>query len=296
VHPSEILDHHAIQKVSRLRLVARTVVDSFIQGQHRSVYKGFSVEFAQHREYARGDEIKHIDWKVYGRSDRLFVKQYEEETNLRACVCLDASGSMAFASNGISKFDYARKAAAALGYLMVAQSDSVGLSIFDTKVRGMIPPRSTMGHLTTILRVLAEAEPGGETGMAPILHDLAAQFKRRGLIVILSDFFSQPDELVRALAHLHHKRHEVILFQVVDRVEQTFPFQQMFEFRCLENPAHKIKLDAPRIRQLYLERFEGLQQKLQQACHQFHFDYVKMVTDEPLDKVLSHYLKRREGR
>ena len=293
---SQILDHQAIEKVARLRLVARTVVESFIQGQHRSVYKGFSVEFAQHREYARGDELRHIDWKVYGRSDRLFVKQYEEETNLRACVCLDASGSMAFASNGASKFDYARRAAAALSYLMVAQSDSVGMAIFDTEVRHLIPPRSTMGHLTTLLRILTETEARGETDLAPILHGLAAQFKRRGLVIILSDFFSKPDGLVEALAHLHHRRHEVILFQVLDPVEVTFPFQQMFEFRSLENSAHRIKLDAPRIRALYLERFESLQQKLRQACHQFHFDYVTMVTDRPLDAALSHYLRHREER
>ena len=294
--PSQILDHQTIEKVARLRLVARTVVESFVQGQHRSVYKGFSVEFAQHREYARGDELKHIDWKVYGRSDRLFVKQYEEETNLRACVCLDASGSMAFASNSASKFDYARRAAAALSYLMVAQSDSVGMAIFDTEVRHLIPPRSTMGHLTTLLRILTETEARGETDLAPILHGLAAQFKRRGLVIILSDFFSKPDGLVEALAHLHHRRHEVILFQVLDPVEITFPFQQMFEFRSLENSAHRIKLDAPRIRALYLERFESLQQKLRQACHQFHFDYVTMVTDRPLDAALSHYLRHREER
>jgi uncharacterized protein (DUF58 family) len=291
---TELLDHLTIEKVSRLRLIARTVVESFIQGQHRSVYKGFSVEFAQHREYTRGDEMRHIDWKVYGRSDRLFVKQYEEETNLRSTICLDASGSMNFTSNDETKFDYARKAAAALGYLMVAQSDSVGLTTFDTEVRNTLPPRSTKGHLTTLLKVLVDTKPGKETSLAKVLHDLTAQIKRRGLVIVISDFFGKIDELVRALAHLKHKRHEVILIQVLDPQEETFPFQQMYEFRSLENPDHRIKLDAPRIRAMYLERFEAHKKNLQEACHQFHFDYVRLTTDKPLDAALSHYLRRRQ--
>jgi uncharacterized protein (DUF58 family) len=291
---TEILDHLTIEKVSRLRLVARTVVESFIQGQHRSVYKGFSVEFAQHREYARGDEMRHIDWKVFGRSDRLFVKQYEEETNLRAMICLDASGSMAFTSNGESKFGYAQRAAAALAYLMVAQSDSVGLTTFDTEIRASVPPRSTKGHLTTLLKVLAETQPGKETSLAKILHTLTAQIKRRGLVIIVSDFFAKIDELVPALAHLRHKRHEVILIQVLDPQEETFPFQQMYEFRSMENPEHRIKLDAPRVRAMYLDRFESHKRQLQEACHQFHFDYVTLTTDKPLDAALSHYLRHRQ--
>src|SRR5437868_4091491 len=189
-----IVDPAALQRVAALQLVARTVVESFIAGQHRSVYKGFSVEFAQHRQYARGDELRHIDWKVYGKSDRLFIKQYEEETNLRATICLDASGSMLYGASGEPKFEYARKVDAALANL---------------------PPRSTTAHLSNLLKVMVETVPGNETNLAPMLQSLCGQLKRRGLVIVISDLFAPIDDLVQALAHFHHKRHEVILFQVL---------------------------------------------------------------------------------
>ena len=294
--PTEVLDHQALQRVSKLRLIARTVVESFVSGQHRSVYKGFSVEFAQHREYARGDEIRHIDWKVFSRSDRLFVKQYEEETNLRTTICLDASASMRYAGGGEQKFSYARKVAAALSYLMIQQSDSVGLAIFDTEIRKTMPPRSTTSHLSNLLKILVETEPGQETDLAPVLHTLGGQIKRRGLIIVISDLFTNIDDLTNALAHFHHQRHEVILMQVLDPHEINFPFENVAEFRSLENPNHRIKLDAARIRKLYLERFELFVKKLREACHRFHFDHVLLPTDKPFDTALSHYLMHRRGR
>ena len=295
--PTEVLDHQALQRVSKLRLIARTVVESFISGQHRSVYKGFSVEFAQHREYARGDEIRHIDWKVFSRSDRLFVKQYEEETNLRATICLDASGSMRYGSvNGEDKFTYARKVAAALAYLMIGQSDSVGLAIFDTEVKQMIPPRSTTAHLSNLLKILVDTEPGNETDISPVLHNIGGQIRRRGLVIVISDLFTKIEDLTNALAHFHHQRHEVILLQVLDPHEINFPFENVAEFRSLENPGHRIKLDAARIRKLYLERFELFVKRLREACHRFHFDHVVLPTDKPFDTALSHYLNHRRGR
>ena len=295
--PIEVLDHHALQRVSKLRLVARTVVESFITGQHRSVYKGFSVEFAQHREYARGDEIRHIDWKVFAKSDRLFVKQYEEETNLRATICLDASGSMRYAgASGETKFSYARKVAAALAYLMTNQSDSVGLVTFDSQVRKHIPPRSTTAHLSNLLKIMVETEPGNETNLAPILHDLGGQLKRRGLVIVISDLFANIEELSHALAHFHHQRHEVILLQVLDPHEINFPFDTVAEFRSLENSTHRIKLDAARVRKLYIERFESFTQRLREICHRFHFDHLSLPTDKPFDTALSQYLNHRRGR
>ena len=292
----EFIDQRAMQRISKLRLIARTVVQSFVSGQHRSVYKGFSVEFAQHRQYTRGDEIRHIDWKVFGKSDRLFVKQYEEETNLRATICLDASGSMLYKSGGESKFEYARKLAASLAYLTIGQSDSVGLVTFDTQVRSHVPARSTSGHLNNIFNVLAEAEPNGETNLAPILQNLSAQLKRRGLVVIISDCFAPIEDLSRALGHFHHKRHEVILFQVLDPHEITFPFDNVAEFRSLENTNHKLRLDAPRVRKLYLERFEAFTQKLRETCHRFHYDHVMVQTDQSYDLALSRYLLQRHER
>jgi uncharacterized protein (DUF58 family) len=294
--PQELIDDRAMQRMSKLRLVARTVVQSFVSGQHRSVYKGFSVEFAQHRQYTRGDEIRHIDWKVFGKSDRLFVKQYEEETNLRATICLDASGSMLYSGGGEQKFEYARKLAASLAYLTVGQCDSVGLVTFDTEVKSHVPARSTSGHLNNILKVLCDTEPAGETNLAPILQNLSAQLKRRGLVVILSDFFAPIEDLTRALGHFHHKRHEVILFQILDPHEVSFPFDNVAEFRSLENTNHKLRLDAPRVRKLYLERFEAFTRRLREICHRFHYDHVLLETNQPYDTALSHYLMRRRER
>jgi uncharacterized protein (DUF58 family) len=292
----EIVDPGALERVAGLQLIARTVVESFIAGQHRSVYKGFSVEFAQHRQYARGDEIRHIDWKVYGKSDRLFIKQYEEETNLRATICLDASGSMKYAGGGEQKFAYARKVAAALAYLMVCQSDSAGLVTFDTDVRTQVPPKSTIAHYSNLLKIMAAVEPGNETNLAKILHNLSSQLKRRGLVIVISDLFAPIDDLKNALAHFHHHRHEVILLQVVDPHEVTFPFDSVAEFRSLERSGHRVKLDASRVRKHYLERFENFTRKLQETCHQFHYDHVLLPTDKPFEQALTQYLMRRRGK
>ena len=292
----EIVDPAALERVASLQLIARTVVESFISGQHRSVYKGFSVEFAQHRQYARGDEIRHIDWKVFGKSDRLFIKQYEEETNLRATICIDASGSMKYAGGGEQKFAYARKVAAALAHLMIGQSDSVGLVTFDTDIRTHVPPRSTSSHYLNLLKILAKLEPGSETNLARILHSLSSQLKRRGLVIVISDLFAPMDDLKNALAHFHHHRHEVILLQVVDPHEVTFPFDSVAEFRSLERDNHRVKLDASRVRKHYLERFENFTRKLQETCHQFHYDHVMLSTDKPFDQALSQYLQRRRGK
>ena len=291
----DILSDRARQQMERLQLVARTVVQSFITGQHRSVYKGFSVEFAQHRQYTRGDEPRRIDWKVFGKSDRLFIKQYEEETNLRATLCLDASASMKYRGKGETKFEYAKKLAASLAYLLSGQSDAVGLMAFDSEPRAQLPARSTQGHLNTLFRLLAELEPGGETNLAPILQNLSNQLKRRGLIILLSDCFAPVEDLVQALGHFRHQRHEVIVFQILDPDEVEFPFEGVSEFKDLEDPAHRLRLDAPRVRKLYLERFEAFTNRLREACHRFRFDHLQLTTDQPYDAALSQYLTRRYG-
>jgi uncharacterized protein (DUF58 family) len=299
----ELLASDALDKVAKLRLIARTVVESFVSGQHRSVYKGFSVEFAQHREYNKGDEIRHIDWKVFAKSDRLFIKQYEEETNLRATLVLDCSGSMAYGGisrfgggqTGQDKFSYAVCCAAALAYLMIGQSDSVGLVTLDTKIRSIIPAKSTTTQLSNLLKILAATLPGGETNLAPVLEDLGGQLRRRGLLIICSDFFAPADDLIRALGLFHHQRHEVILMQILHPHEIEFPFQDVAEFHSLENSGHKIKVDAGRIRKMYLERFEKFSARLKEVCHRFRFDHLMLRTDQPFDEALAHYLRRRLG-
>ena len=288
-------DPRLVERVARLRLVARTVVESVLQGRHRSAYKGFSLEFAQHREYSRGDELRHLDWKVFARSDRLFVKQFEEETNLRALLCLDASGSMRFGGPGReSKSDCSRRLAAALAYLLLAQSDAVGLAVCDSDLRAFVPARSARSHWPNLLRVLAQAEPRGATRLPQVLHDLASRMGRRGLLLVVSDLFFSPAELAEALAHLHHQRHEVILFQVLDPLEEEFPFRETMEFRSMEHPAQRVKLDAARARGLYLERFAAFRRDLGAACHRFKYDLCELRTGAPLDAALAHFLRRRQ--
>src|SRR6516165_10409161 len=211
-------DPTSLAKYGRLTLVARDLVEGFLSGVHKSPYKGFSVEFAEHRQYYPGDEIRHIDWRVYGKTDRYYIKEYEEETNLKAHLLVDASGSMAFhgkGNNRPSKFQYAQYIAASLAYLMLHQRDAVGLVTHDTRLRQKIEPRANSKHLMNLIWTLERTQPGGETSMAPIWHDLAGQLRRRGLIVILSDCFDQVPELLRALQHFRHKRHEILLFQVI---------------------------------------------------------------------------------
>jgi uncharacterized protein (DUF58 family) len=203
---------------------------------------------------------------------------------------------MLYRGGGEQKFEYACRLAGVLAYLMISQSDSVGLVTFDTAVRTHIPPRSTSGHFNTLLKSLAATEAGGETNLAPILHDLSGQLKRRGLVIILSDFFAPVEDLTQALGHFHHKRHEVILFQILDPNELTFPFDTVAEFRSLENNSHRLRLDAPRVRKLYLERLSGFVEKLKEACHRFHYDHVLLDTKAPYDAALSEYLMHRRER
>src|SRR5271165_436356 len=208
-------DPTSLSKYGRLSMVARTVVEGFLTGVHKSPYKGFSVEFAEHRQYYPGDEIRHIDWRVYGKTDRYYIKEYEEETNLKAYLLVDASGSMGYAGQHLSKFQYAQYIAASLSYLMLHQLDAVGLITHDTKLRKMVPPKASSKQLLRLLRTLEETKPGGETTMAPIWHELAGQITRRGMVIILSDCFDQMAPLVRALRHFRFRRHEVILFHIL---------------------------------------------------------------------------------
>jgi uncharacterized protein (DUF58 family) len=295
-------DPTSLAKVGRLSLVARTLVEGFLTGVHKSPYKGFSVEFAEHRQYYPGDEIRHIDWRAVGKTDRYYIKEYEEETNLKAHLLVDASGSMAFKGKApsplgggpLSKFQYAQYIAASLAYLMLHQRDAVGLVLHDTQVRAFLRPRANSKHLLQVIRALEESAPGGETALAPLWHQTAEQLKRRGLVVILSDCFAPPAELLKALQHLRHRRHEVVLFHVLAPEEIEFPYKKWTQFRNLEAAGHRLLVDPQRLRKEYLANFQRFCQELRDACGRTQVDYHALRTDEPVERALGLYLSRRQ--
>ena len=299
-----LLDPQALAKIHRLELLARGVVEGFVAGRHRSPYKGFSVEFAEHRQYVPGDDIRDLDWRVFGKSDRYYVKQYIEETNLRATILLDASGSMTFRGDRAaevdgrraSKFEYAQYLAASLAHLMIHQQDAVGLVTFDTQVRRYIPPRSRPNHLRVLLHELNEASPGAETAVAPILHDIAERAHRRGLMVVISDLFDDPNEILRALYHFRYRNHEVLLLHVMAEEELTFPYDHSSEFRDLELADRRLQIDPRAIRAEYLDQVRGHLAAIESGCGQMSIDYVPMSTRDSFDAALAHYLARRKSR
>jgi uncharacterized protein (DUF58 family) len=286
-------DPTSLARYGRLMLVARKLVEGFLTGMHKSPYKGYSVEFAEHRQYYAGDEIRHIDWRAYGKTDRYYVKEYEEETNLRAHLIVDASGSMAYAGKHGSKFQYAQYVAASLAYLMLHQRDAVGLVTHDTKLREKIPPKASTKHLIRLLHTLEKTEPGSETSLASVWHDLANQLKRRAMLIILSDCFDEIGPLLRALYHFRHKCHEVLLFHVLAPEELEFPFRKWTQFRNLEVNGHRLLVDPQRLRKEYLKNFEHFCKELRDNARRMDVDYHLLRTDEPVDRALGLYLSRR---
>ncbi len=295
-HSPISFDPSSLAKYGRLTMVARTVVEGFLTGVHKSPYKGFSVEFAEHRQYYPGDEIRHIDWRAYGKTDRYYIKEYEEETNLKAHLLVDASGSMGYRGAGPSKFEYAQYIAASLAYLMLHQLDAVGLTLHDTKVREVIPPRANSKHLLQLIHTLEKSAPGGETSMAPIWHDLAGQIKRRGMVIILSDCFDQLGPLMQALRHFRHRQHEVLLFHILAPEEIEFPFRQWTQFRNLEVAGHKLLVDPQRLRKEYLKNFQEFCTQLRKQAGEMQVDYHMVRTDQPVEQALGIYLTRRQTR
>src|SRR5262245_1976466 len=229
-----LLDPEALARIGSMELVAREVVEGFVSGRHRSPYHGFSVEYADHRPYTPGDETRALDWKLLARTDKCFIKLFEEETNLRGTIVLDCSRSMSFKSGAIDKLTYGCYLAAALGYLMIRQNDSVGLAVFDRSIRCYIPPRSTPIHFRRILGQLQDQTPGHDTDVGSILHELAERIKRRGLILLISDLIDNVDEIVRGLQHFRHRHHELIVFHVMDDAELTFPYDRTTRFKDIE--------------------------------------------------------------
>jgi uncharacterized protein (DUF58 family) len=298
-HVSDFLTPSDLQRISNLQVFARQVVEGFTTGMHRSPHKGFSVEFKQHRQYVPGDEIRHIDWRVFARSDRYYIREYEEETNLRATIILDRSGSMEYGGGQpgqVSKFEYATKLAACLSYLMLQQSDGVGLVTFDTEIRRYIPPRSRVSHLRMILNELENGKPGGETELGKVFHDLVPKLHRRGLLIIISDCFGEVSNFLKALAHFRHARHEILVFQIWHPDELAFQFKGWTQFECMERDGVKHLLDPAILRQAYLANLEKFRTDLTRGCRRHKVDLVPFTTDEPYAKALAAYLSRRLAR
>lgn len=299
------LDPAALARVKNLSLVARGVVEGFVTGLHSSPYKGFSVEFAEHRKYSPGDNPRHLDWRTLGRTDRLYVKQYEEETNLRCQILLDTSGSMAYSSalpsplggegsgvRGLTKLEYGSYLAAVLAYLMTRQQDAVGLTTFDTQVRLDMAAHASPRHFNEMMRQLEAIQPGQPTNIAETLHRLADRFKRRCLIVLISDLYDDPEAVGRALHHFRHKRHEVIVFQVFDPAELDLPFREATTFEDLETGA-RLHVDPAYVRDDYIRQMNEFIDHNRRLCADCQIDYVKTDTATPYDFMLSRYLAKR---
>jgi uncharacterized protein (DUF58 family) len=290
----QYLDPQILSKVRGLDLIARLVVEGFMTGLHKSPYHGFSVEFAEHRQYMPGDPFKHVDWKLYGKSDRFYVKIYEEETNLRSHLLVDASASMGYASPGrLTKFQYASFLAAALAYMMFAQQDAVGLLTFRDTVDRLIPPRSSKGHLKLILNQLERTRPGSTTAMGNALEYLAERIKRRGLILLFSDLMDDPEKVIRGLKHFRHRQHEVVVFHVLDPYEIEFPFRQEAGFVDVET-GRELMTQPWEVAQDYKRRFEAWSLAYQRACLENRIEYVRLSTDTPYDVALLRYLEKRK--
>ena len=289
------IDPQTLAKIRGLRLRARHIVEGYVAGLHRSPYRGFSIEFAEHREYASGDDLRYVDWKVFGRTDKVYLKQYEDETNLLCYLVLDVSESMTYKSSGaaLSKLEYAQALAAALGWLVLQQQDAVGLATFDSQLRAMIRPAGNPSHLEQLLAAMEAATPGKKTAAGPIFHELATRLTKRGIVVILSDFFDDVSALAAGLKHFRHRRHDVVLLQVLDPAEMDFPFQSPTEFKGLED-IPEVQADPLVIRRAYRRELESFRQSLQQACRSERIDYFLVRTDEPLDVTLMNVLASRQ--
>ncbi|MCA8991579.1 MAG: DUF58 domain-containing protein [Planctomycetaceae bacterium] len=297
---SDVLTSHDIGKFANLQVLARQVVEGFCAGLHRSPHKGFSVEFKEHRSYVPGDDIRTIDWKLFGKTDRLFIREYEEETNLRCTILLDSSGSMAYTgsrSQGVSKHDYAVRLSAALAYLMLNQQDSVGLVTFNDTVQKYIPPRARPRHLRAIVNELQLQKPEKETELGDVFRQMVAKIQRRGLLLIISDLFGDVDQLMKSLAHFRHANHEIIVFQIWDPDELDFPFRQWTQFASLEASTNRHLVDPAQIRRAYLEKLAIFRDQLAKGCNRHRISLVPMTTDQPYAEALAAYLAlRRKSR
>jgi uncharacterized protein (DUF58 family) len=290
------LDPQTLASLEGLDLQARLIVEGYVAGMHPSPYHGFSVEFAQHREYVPGDDTRHIDWKVWSKTDKYYLKQYEEETNLLLYLLLDTSESMAYASGrNVSKLQYAQFVAAALAYMVLQQQDSVGLATFDDALRRYLKPAGQPSHLKEVFHVLDATPARSKTDMGQVFHELAERLTKRGVVAILSDLFDDVPKVVAGLKHLRHKRHEVIVFHILDPAELDFPFRDTTLFKGLEG-LPDVLTEPHALRQAYQAEMGAYLDEMKKACRMINIDYVPLRTDQPLDGALSSYLAARASR
>ena len=290
---TKYLDAKTLDKIKRLDVRARLVVEGFITGQHRSPYNGFAIEFAAHREYAPGDDLRHIDWKVWSKTDRLYIKEYEEETNLKCHLIVDCSKSMRYGEkDGWSKFDYAATAASSIAYMMQQQQDAVGMVLFSNQIDKNFKASSHPSHLKMLFHELEKIEPENTTDVADPFLALAAQIRQRGMVVLFSDLFIDPDELGRSLEQFRLRRHEVVVFHVMHHDELEFPFQDNTLFRGIEVDA-ELHTEPRALRKSYMEAVERYMTRVKKVCAAAGIDHVLLDTSKPLDGVLSSYLNFR---
>ena len=288
----EYLNPTVIRKIENLSLRAKLVVEGFIIGMHKSPYHGFSVEFSEHRPYGFGDEIKFIDWKLWAKTDRFYIKQFEEETNLKCHIVLDKSASMEYGSDKINKFDYSKTLTAALIYLMIKQQDAVGLTMFDDSIKTMIKPKSKISHLNSLLKAMHKTKTGGETSISKLLHTLAESITKKGLIILISDLLDDENEVIKGLRHFKHKGHEVIIFHIIDPKEKNLDFNQNINFLDIENSS-SIITDTRQIKDQYNKAFNNFCDFYKKHCSRNKIDYIPISTDNSLDISIMQYLIKR---
>jgi len=286
------IDRRAVGKVSRLQLRARLAVEGYYSGIHKSPYHGFNVEFAEYREYSPGDDLRYLDWRVLARADRLFIKQFEAETNLSCYILLDASESMDFTTVGETRLDYGATLAAALTLLMLRQGDQAGLVVFDNAVRDYIPPRGNARHFRAICDTLETIRPGNDTDIADVLHEIAERIRRRSMVIVISDFFDDVDALLSGLQHFRHRHHEVVVLHLLDDAEIEFPYDRITLFEGMER-GEEVIVDPRVVAESYRARFRDFLEQLRRGCTEKNIDYERMQLSDPFDRALTAYLGRR---
>ncbi len=287
-----LLEAKAISQAETLGLNARFIVEGYMSGEHKSPYRGFAIEFTQHREYVAGDDLRHLDWKVLGRTDRYYLKQYEQETNYVGHILLDGSESMKYGSGNISKLHYGKMMAACLSYLILQQRDAVSVGVFDTQVRSRLARTSNLSSIHNIMSVLAAFEPESQTNIASVLHDMAGQIKRKGIVIVISDFFDDEAAITEGIQHLRFGGSEVIVFHVMDPYELDFPFRGVVEFQGLEEKIRLITRPAE-LRKSYLGELEAFCRRIREGCERNQCHYTLVNTSHPLSEVLTGYLAFR---
>ena len=282
-----------LAQFGRLELIAQQLVEGVMMGRHRSPFKGSSVEFVEHREYYPGDEIRHIDWRAFGKTGRYYVKEFEDETNLRAHILVDASGSMAYAGQQVSKFQYAKMMAASIAWLLLCQRDAVGLTVFDTRPRETVKASSNRDTFRRMVEILDGTTPGQETSLSAVLETAVQTIPRRSMIILISDCFEEPESLVRVLQRCRHARHEIVILRIAAPEEEQFPFDRPTQFRSLEQTGQRMLVDPVRLRQEYLRQYEQFSETMRRECGALGISYRRILTNESLQTALGSWLTER---